>query len=376
MAWTVSGAVVNNGIAIAGVQMRLERNDTGALLDAKVTGSNGAYELGTTFVGVVKLWMDKGGDHEDSELLESDGSSATNSSIGSPPPNNNPALGTVSNVSYTENSGTQTADVTATDADSGDTFSNNFTKVSGPSWFTTTVVDGTPPGSYRRHFNTNGVAPGNYSAGMRANDDWAGLGTTKNFTITITPANNAPVLVNPGTKNFFNNSGIQQFQLVATDDDDDPLTFSKTSGQSWGTTNSSGLVSINTDLATRGGFSFRWKVDDGTDDDSESHTININNNDPVIEDPGGIEFVSNQGPLTYQLLYNDADGDTVTFSKTAGDALATVSSSGLITVDTDNIDGAYSITVEGDDGNGGTDSLVIPITLTTPAPAPEVWVIT
>lgn len=372
---TVRGSVVNNGIAIAGANIRLETLATEVLLDQDTTGSDGQYEVATTSSLELRVWLDKGGDHEDFELVDADGA-VHNIDLGDPPPNNNPALGTVSNVSFEEDSGIQTADVTATDADSGDIFVNNFTKVSGPSWFTISVLDSTPPGSYRRSFNTNGVSPGNYSASMRAEDVWAGRGATKNFTITITSANAAPVLTNPGTKNYQKNSGIQQFQLVATDDDDDPLTYSKTFGQSWGSTTSSGLVSIDTGLATRGAWTFTWRASDGTDHDSESHTININNSAPVITDPGTLEFVSGQGLQTFQVEYTDQDGDTVTFTKTAGDALATISSTGLIEVDTDNLDASYSITIEGNDGNGGTDSLLIPIVLTTPNPAPEIWVIT
>jgi len=281
--------------------------------------------------------------------------------------NTNPAKGAVGNQSYVENTGTEQAFFSMSDSDSGDVLTPIL--VSGPSGVSIVKVSNSQG---RLDTNTAVTPVGVHQVKVRVDDDWSGSSAVETFTVTITAANTPPVLTNPGTKNFFNNSGVQQFQLVATDADGDPLTYNKTTGPSWGSTNVSGLVSIDTDTGTRAAWAFGWRVSDGTDTDTENHTIHINNNVPVLTDPGNQVYTKNTGIQTLQLVATDADNDTLTFTKLTGDVNITISTSGLISSDTDALaEATFAVSFQTDDSNGGTDTTAFDIIVGTPTPRPE-----
>jgi len=189
--------------------------------------------------------------------------------------NENPTRSTVGNQTFTEDSGLiSTPNRTMSDPDSGDVLTP--VKTDGASWGTIVKVDNS---TYRWDFQTNTPAPNVYGFSYRIDDDWGGSSTVENFNVTIEEGNNPPDLVNPGTKRFTQNTGVQQFSLSASDPDGNLASspFSKVSGQSWATVNAtSGAVSVDTDVAGTGNFGHTWRASDaeGLTDD-ENHTIEI-----------------------------------------------------------------------------------------------------
>lgn len=240
------------------------------------------------------------------------------------------------------------------DSDAGDVLTP--VKTQGPAWATIAKINNS---TLRWTFNTAGVAPGNYTCGYRVDDDWGGSSTTRTFDVEITSTNQPPTLTNPGAKSYPNNSGNETFQLEASDPESDPLTFSKTNGPSWGTVDANtGDVTINTTTATRGQHTFDWRVDALGGFDEEGHTVTIENNDPVLSNPGTRIYDRASGEQTFTLEATDADDDPLSFAKVSGPAWVTLGggSGDLVTVDTDVApEGTHSVTWEVSDGQGGTD---------------------
>jgi hypothetical protein len=282
--------------------------------------------------------------------------------------NNSPTRETIGNQSWEEDSGTQTVTKNMSDADAGDVL--DVVKVSGASWISYVKISAT---QYRLSVNTNDPAatPNTYPTSYKIVDNFGGETSTESLDVVITTANGPPVLTNPGTKNYQNNSGVKSFALSAVDPESDPITFSKrTPTAFWITVNipTPGNVRVDTDAASRGAQGSRYRAaDDHGNWDDELHTINILNNAPVLTNPGTPTFGQNTGIQTFQLVATDDDNDTLAYAKIAGESWATVNpSNGLVSVDTDSLaPGSYSHTWEVDDGQGGTDQETHDIDITS-----------
>lgn len=279
--------------------------------------------------------------------------------------NTNPTCEQIANREYVEDSGPQVADFNISDAD-GDV--RTPVKLTGEAWGTVSK-----PGAStgRWTFDIDGVTPGDYDFTYRAEDEYGAVSATRSVTVTVVSGNEPPDLVAPSNKSYANKSGNQTFQLVATDPESDPITYSKQSGPSWVTVSLTGLVTVKTNDATRGVHSvtYRASATGGTDD--ESHTITITNNAPVLTNPGNQTYTTDTGEQTLQLVATDADGDTKTYSKTAGQSWGTVhSTTGLVTFDTDGVAaGTYGFTFRVSDGTA-TDSESFNVVIKEPVPAP------
>lgn len=283
--------------------------------------------------------------------------------------NNNPTKGTVGARTYTKDTGVQNRDIAIADADSGDVVS--MVKTSGPSWMTVSEPNST---TGRVSFNTTGVAASSYSGGVRVADNFGGFSSIENFSITIEEGNTPPNLNNPGNKSYLNKSGSYTFDLVATDADDDDLTYSKISGQSWASVNGvTGRVTVNTNNASKGAFNHTWQAHDGISGGAqETHTITITNNTPVLTAEGNKRYLKDTGVQTDQLVASDVDNDTLTYSKTVGPSWGSVnSSSGLMSFNTNGLsDGTTNFTFRVSDGTATADtSFTVEIYTATPAPA-------
>lgn len=281
-------------------------------------------------------------------------------------PNSDPTKGTIGDKTLTEDTGSFDFTFSMSDPDSGDTLT--AVKVFGPSWVTISNVSNSQG---KMAVNTDASSPAMFTVQVKVTDNWSGESSIEDLTLTIEEGNNPPALTNPGTQNYFNNSGPQTLQLIATDADMDPLTFGKLLGPTWGTVNSgTGLISFDTNAATIGAHSFRWEVSDGQDDDTALHTVNIDNNPPVLTNPGNQNYLDGTGVQTLQLVATDADGDGLTFSKVSGDANITISSSGLMSTDTGPLTPAtYPVTARVTDGILNDDeSFNVVIGIAAPSP--------
>jgi hypothetical protein len=107
------------------------------------------------------------------------------------------------------------------------------------------------------------------------------------------------------------------------------------------------------------------------DTDREFHLIVINNNPPVLINPGNQQYTTNTGNQDLQLSATDVDNDLITYTKVSGDANITISTSGLMTTDTDALSpGTYPVTARADDGTD-TDDESFNVVVFAPDPLPE-----
>lgn len=197
--------------------------------------------------------------------------------------------------------------VSATDPD-GDSLSyTTSTLPSGAGFNSSTRTFSWVPG-----MNQAGV----YSVNFRVSDGAASVNET--ISITVVNVNRAPVLQSIGTKSV-NEGELLAFTILATDADNDPLTYSASGLPSgavfnpvtrqfrW-TPDYSGSSNIRV-------FSVTFSVSDGFAEAAELVTININpvNRPPVLEPIGPQALVAGDN---YNLIINasDPDGNQVTYS--------------------------------------------------------------
>lgn len=370
---TVNGTVTSNGSPVAGVTVELHQA-VGPVADTDVTDGAGAYSVSHTEA------TETGESHWTvatalpPHYQEGTGSSVAHShttvtrNITMPFANANPTTTQAATPrTFEEDTGSYTGDFTKADAD-GD--STSVVKVSGPAFGSLSAPNAS---TGRWTWDTNHVtaSPGAHVFQYKVTDSFGANSTTRSVTVNITEANTPPDLDPPGNKSYANKSGVQQFQLIANDAEDDPITYSKQSGPAWVTCSSSGLVSVNTNSSTRGVHAVEFRATALGGSDNEAITITITNNAPVMTNPGNQQYTTNSGTKQLQLSATDADGDTKTFSKTAGQAWGTVTSGGLITFAIGStVAGTYPFTFQVSDGQGGTDSESFNVILVDPVPSP------
>ena len=158
-------------------------------------------------------------------------------------------------------------------------------------------------------------------------------------------------------------------QATATDDDGDAITFSKATDPANGTVSvaSGGSFTYTPTPNFNGVDSFEVSADDGNGGlGLATITLNVlpQNDDPVAADlsVSGNENASIAGQVTA----TDVDGDTVTYAKGSDptDGSVTVNPDGSFSyVPNAGFSGFDSFIVIADDGNGGTDTATVSITV-------------
>ncbi len=266
-------------------------------------------------------------------VTASDGSLADTKSlsitVNPPTPENNaPALAQPSDMTVDENT---TADQTldATDSD-GDAIT--FTRVSGPTFAT---VSTTSPGTGTATGNIH-VAPGSSDAGTHAATVRASDGTLtddKSLTITVNDVNRAPTLQAVSDMTVAENATADQV-ITGADPDGDALTFSKASGPTFLTITTTNATEGNVHLAPTTGdaadspYAASAQVSDGTLTDSKPFSITVEaageDEAPVLAQPSDMT-VDENATADQTLNATDSDGDPITFTKAAGPAFVTVS---------------------------------------------------
>ncbi|MBI2142488.1 tandem-95 repeat protein, partial [Candidatus Woesearchaeota archaeon] len=140
------------------------------------------------------------------------------------------------------------------------------------------------------------------------------LSDSETITITVLNVNQPPDLVNPGNKQI-NEGQLLQFQLQASDPDNDVLAFSSSGLPSGATLSSSGLFSWVPDFNQSGSYIVTFVVSDGSLSDSETIVINVHNvNRPPVLDNIGSKVVFEGDILQFTINGSDPDGDNVAFS--------------------------------------------------------------
>lgn len=366
----ISGTIEDqNGDPVEGMTVRMRNDDGGAVVDTDVTDASGAYLVSTdsTFDPAGDYFADPDGlsPHYtdpgqgsvyswpgDTNQAEVDNFTSTFS-------NADPTVDQIANKQYEEDSGTKTVDANMSDAD-GDSMTP--VKTQGPSWGT---ISKPTSSSLRWTFDTAVPTPGTYTFGYRVDDGFGGSSATKTFDVEITGSNNPPVWDPISDQSYSNNSGDHVIDGEATDPDGDPVSYSKVSGPTWVTINSTtGNITVDSDAATRGTFGVTVRASDnqGATAD-ESFNVTITNNAPVLTNPGTKVYEHGIGTQQFDLEATDLDSDALTYSKVSGPAWVSVGGIGggggnTVSVDTNEAPaegGAFETTWEVDDGNGGTD---------------------
>ena len=212
--------------------------------------------------------------------------------------------------------------------------------------------------------------------------DGAGATDSEDVTVTVTVSNQNPVLGSIGSKSV-DELATLSFNATATDGNNDTLEFSLTgtppSGASINST--SGAFSWTPTELQDGSHSVTVRVSDGNGgSDSETITVTVNevNEDPVLASVGSKQ-VNELAALSFTASASDGDtvggtADTLEFSLTG-----TTPSGASIHQDTgvfswtpsESQDGTHTITIQVDDGNGGTDSEDVEVTVSEVNVAPS-----
>ena len=231
-----------------------------------------------------------------------------------------PALAQPSNMTVTEGT---TADQTLSALDPCGA-PLTFSTVTGPTFMTVTTTNGTRGNV---HLAPGFTDAGTYAATVRASN--GSVSNNKTFTITVTQFNRAPVLNQPA--NMTVEPGFTADQIITgSDADGEALTFSKVSGPTFMTVTTTNATTGNIHLAT--GFSEPFgtasatvSASDGLLTDSKSFTITVGqcHAAPVLAQPANMTV--NEGTTADQgIVATDACGYALTFSKAAGPAFMTV----------------------------------------------------
>jgi len=206
-------------------------------------------------------------------------------------------------------------------------------------------------------------------------DDGQGGTTTSTVNITVTPANDPPVA--PDDAKTTPEDTPVSGQITGSDVDGDPLTYGKGSDPSHGSVvvNADGSYTYTPAPNYNGDDSFTVTVDDGQGGTTTS-TVNITVtpvNDPPVA-PDDAKTTPEDTPVSGQITGSDVDGDPLTYGKGSDP------SHGSVVVNADgsytytpapNYNGDDSFTVTVDDGQGGTTTSTVNITV-TPANDPPV----
>ena len=268
--------------------------------------------------------------------------------------------GTLSTSEDTVGNGT----LTATDID-GDALT--YSIATQPANGTVTITNAST-GAYT--YTPNADYNGADSFTFRANDGTADSNIAT-ITITVNPANDAPVASNDAIST--QEDVPVSDNLAASDVDGDALTYSVVAQPANGTvtiTNAStGAYTYTPDANYNGADSFTFRANDGTTN-SNTATVTINigasNDLPVASDDTLVTDEDLAGSAS--LSASDADGDALTYS------IATQPANGTVTI-TDASTGAYTYTPDADyngadsftftanDGAGNSNAATISITI-------------
>ncbi|MGH8922642.1 MAG: tandem-95 repeat protein, partial [Actinomycetes bacterium] len=217
--------------------------------------------------------------------------------------------------------------------------------------------------TYTPNLNFNGTDSFTYTVTS------GGVTETAVVTVTVNAVNDAPV----ATGDSFTTPEDTPFSgtlPAATDVDGDTLTYSLATPAANGTVvvNANGAYTYTPNLNYNGPDSFTFTVSDGNGGfATETVTIDVGpvNNDPVVN---GTSITLNEDAAYSGSLpaATDVDGDALTYS------LASAPANGVVTVNADgtftytpnaDFNGADSFTFTVSDGNGGTDTASVLITV-------------
>ena len=279
-----------------------------------------------------------------------------------------------SDVSLTTNEDTTgQTDPACTDVD-GDTLT--YSIVAQPTHGSASVVAGKL--SYTPAANYNGSDSFTYKANDGTVDS-----NIANVSVTVTPVNDAPVCSDVALTTNQDTTG--QTDPACTDVDGDTLTYNIVAQPSHGTASVvAGKLSYSPTANYNGSDSFTYKANDGTVD-SNTATVSITvigvtgvNTPPVITEGASTNVTMSEDgsptPFSLTLHATDVDGDIISWSILTPAGYGTASASGtgpskdISYTPTSHYTGSDSFVIQISDGYGGTDTIIVNVTITAGEP--------
>ncbi len=325
-----------------------------------ITYSATGLPTGATFTGQSFSWTP---DHTQAGTYQvvftaSDSSDSDSETITITVSNANraPVLASIGDKSVGENSSLSFS-VSATDAD-GETIIYSATGLPTGATFTSQSFSWTPGYTQSDSYQVTFVA-------SDGNDS-----DSETITITVSNTNRPPVLASISNKSVSENSALS-FSVSATDSDSDTITYSVQSLPS-------GAVFVSQTFTWTPGYTqsgthqVSFTASDGTDSDSETINITVNNVNrvPVLSSIGD-KSIFTENSLTFTISATDADSDTMTYSATNLPSGATFSGQNFSWTPDSSQEGSYNVTFTASDSTD-QDSEVITITVTADSSVPTV----
>ena len=224
--------------------------------------------------------------------------------------------------------------------------------------------------------NANGTYTYTPAANYNGTDSFTyiindGNGGTNTYTVSlvITSVNDAPVLTAGGSTTAEDTAISNGALPAATDVDGDTVTYALATGVSHGsvTVNSNGTFSYTPAANYNGSDSFTYTINDGHGgSNTYTHSLTITPvNDAPVASSTSVSTVQDTAITNGTLpAYNDADGDSVTYSlgTDATHGAAVVSSDGTYTYTPNSgYFGSDSFTYIISDGNGGSNTYTVTV---------------
>jgi uncharacterized repeat protein (TIGR02543 family) len=217
-----------------------------------------------------------------------------------------------SSVAENEPVNTVVSTFNTTDPDTGDTFTYMLVPGTGDTDNSSFNINGS---SLRTSASFDYETKNSYSIRVRSTDQ-SSLWVEKQFTITVTNVNEAPVLDAIGNKSV-DEGELLTFNISATDPDSDPLSYSASGLPSEASFNdTTQTFSWTPDYDQAGSYpGVHFEVSDSLLTDSEDITITVNNvNRAPVLDPIGNKSVDENELLTFNISATDPDSDPLTYS--------------------------------------------------------------
>ncbi len=185
---------------------------------------------------------------------------------------------------------------------------------------------------------------------------------TQLVTIAVLDQNRAPVLNSIGSKTVSEGKSLS-FTASATDPDGDSVVLSANSLPS-GATFKAGIFSWTPGYDQSGSYKITIAASDGILSDSETITLTVNNTNraPVLAQIAP-KTINAFETLTFTASCSDADGDSVSLSAQNLPQGATFTNGTFTFTPTNQQADTYQVTIVANDGNGGTDTTTVQVTV-------------